>query len=256
MKIKKILGSDSPIALIVGASSGIGRELARQMVKDGYRVALVARRQNLLEELAQELNANQEQPVAHTFVHDVTQYDEVPTLFETITNTMRGLDVIVFAAGIMPDIEAENYEFSAYRPIIEVNVLGAMAWLNIAAQRFLQTGHGTIVGISSIAGDRGRKANPPYAASKAALTTYLESLRNRLSGRGIHVVTIKPGPVHTPMTAHLGKLPMPIHVEQAARQIAQAIAKHRGEVYVPSRWRLIMAIIRNIPSIIFRRLSI
>lgn len=254
-KVNKILGSEPPVALIVGASSGMGKELARQLVQEGYHVAVVARRQALLDELVGELNENREKPVAHAFVHDVTNYEEVPDLFERITNTMRGMDVIVFSAGIMPDIGSEDYDFASYRKIIDVNVLGAMAWLNQAAARFVHTGHGTIVGISSVAGDRGRRGNPPYAASKAALTTYLESLRNRLAPHGVHVVTVKPGPVHTPMTAHLPKLPLPIQADKAAQLIAKAIAKQRGEVYVPGRWRPIMAIIRNIPSFIFRRMS-
>ncbi|TNE46817.1 MAG: SDR family NAD(P)-dependent oxidoreductase [Deltaproteobacteria bacterium] len=254
-KVNKILGTEPPVALIVGASSGMGKELARQMVQEGYHVAVVARRQNLLDELVEELNHDREKPVAFAFAHDVTHYDEVPDLFERITNTMRGMDVVVFAAGIMPDVGLENFDFETYRKIIDVNVLGAMAWLNQAASRFVHTGHGTIVGISSVAGDRGRQGNPPYATSKAALTTYLESLRNRLASHGVHVVTIKPGPVHTPMTAHLPKLPLPIHADKAAQLIVKAIAKKRGEVYVPGRWRPIMAIIRNIPSFIFRRMK-
>lgn len=253
---KQILGNEPPSALIIGASSGMGKELARQLVGDGYHVALVARRQERLEELARELNEGHEQPVAHSFAHDVTHYDEVPGLFSTITSTMRGLDVVVFAAGIMPDVGEKEYDFAKSREIMEVNLLGAIAWLGEAASRFIHTKHGTIVGISSVAGDRGRKANPPYAASKSALTTYLESLRNRLARYGIRVVTIKPGPVHTPMTAHLKKMLFPIQANVAAQQIAHAIAKRNGEVYVPGRWRLIMAIIRNIPSFIFRKTSI
>lgn len=253
---KKILGNEPPSALIVGASSGIGKELARQLVRDGYHVALVARRQELLDELAAELNQESEVKIAHAFAHDVTQFDEIPKLFNTITHTMRGLDVVVFAAGIMPEVGDEEYNFPKDRNIIEVNLLGAMAWLGEAATRFLHTKNGTLVGISSVAGERGKKDNPSYAASKAALTTYLESLRNRLSRHGIRVVTIKPGPVKTPMTAHLEKLPMPIQADVAAQQIAHAIAKKSGEIYVPGRWRLIMAIIRSIPSVIFRRMPL
>ncbi len=253
---KAILGQQPKTAILVGASSGIGRELAKQLAKRGYILALVARRKNLLEELAEELNLGEKEPRAYVFQHDVKNFDEVPQLFEKITAQLRGLDLIVYNAGIMPDIGPEEYDFKKYREIVEVNFLGAMAWLNLAAERFLKTEHGTIVGISSVAGDRGRRKNPPYAASKAALTTYLESLRNRLSTKGVKVLTIKPGPVKTPMTAHLKDLPIPIEASKAAYKIAEAIEKKDGEIYVPGIWRLIMAIIRNIPSFIFRRMSI
>src|SRR5260370_14867305 len=100
----------------------------------------------------------------------------------------------------MPRVGEDEYAFEKDRQIIEVNVLGAMAWLNEAAPRFARAGEGTIIGISSVSGDRGRRGQPAYCASKAALDTYLEALRNRLRRRGVPGVTVTPGPVDTRMS--------------------------------------------------------
>jgi short-subunit dehydrogenase len=136
--------------------------------------------------------------------------------------------------------------------MIEVNILGAIAWLNQAAVRFDRAGHGHIVGISSIAGDRGRVGAPGYNTSKAALNTYLEALRNRLARRGVTVTTIKPGFVDTRLLANAPKTFWVISPEDAAAQIYSAVRRKKGTVYVPRRWGLVGLIIRHIPSSIFK----
>jgi short-subunit dehydrogenase len=241
-------------AVVVGASSGIGAALVRRMVTEGYRVAAVARRREVLESLCAELNGEGEQRV-WAFPHDVTDPEQARTVFDDITRTLDGLDVVVYSAGIMPKIGDDEYDLSRDREIVAVNVIGAMAWLNLAAARFRIQKSGVIVGIGSVAGDRGRRGNPAYAASKAALHTWLESLRNRLSQHGVRVVTIKPGPVRTPMTAEVDKMPMAIEADAAASAICKAIAGGPDVVYVPLQWALIMTIIRSIPSTVFRRMS-
>lgn len=242
-------------AIIVGASSGIGAELTRQLADGGCRTALVARRAPELERLVHEIAARGGAE-ARAYVHDVTHTDQVPTLFQTICRELGGLDLIVFAAGIMPRLTADEYDFAKDRATIEVNVLGAVAWLNQAAMRFARAGVGTIVGISSVAGDRGRRGYPVYNASKAALTTYLEALRNRLAPCGVHVVTIKPGPVATPMTDGLANTPFLIPAERAAREILVAARRGRATAYTPALWRPIMGVIRALPSAIMRRLPL
>ena len=137
-----------------------------------------------------------------------------------------------------------------------MNVLGAVAWLNEAAQRFTRARAGTIVGLSSVAGDRGRRGNPVYCASKAALDTYLESLRNRLGRLGVAVVTVKPGPVATSMTAGRNQVPFLVSAEEAARQILAAARRGARVAYVPAKWRPIMYVIRHIPSVVFQRLNV
>lgn len=242
-------------AIIVGASSGIGEALARALAADGSRVALVARRQDKLSALAEALNARAGETLALTYAHDVTETGAVPDLFQKITHDLGGLDLIVYAAGIMPRVGHEEYDTHSDAETIAANFTGAVAWLNEAAPRFAKAGAGTIVGISSVAGDRGRRGNPVYGATKAALNAYLESLRNRIEYKGAFVVTIKPGPVDTPMTRGL-KMPGMISPEQAAAEILLA-AKDRVRVaYVPAKWKPIMAVIRAIPAPIFKWLKI
>lgn len=242
-------------AIIVGASSGIGAELAKQIAATGCKVALVARRENELRQLADGINQGSGQPLAFAYPHDVTCYEDVPGLFQQITRDLGGLDLIIYASGVMPRVEPNEYAFEKDHRMIEVNVLGAVAWLNEAAQRFERGGAGTLVGISSVAGDRGRRGSPVYGASKAFLNTYLESLRNRIARTGAAVVTVKPGPIDTPMTKGLDKMPFMIPAELAARQILAAARSRKNTAYVPGKWRAIMFIVRSIPSFIFKKMN-
>ena len=243
-------------AVVVGASSGMGAELVRRLTREGYKVAAVARRKERLDALCDSINEAAGETRAWPFVADVVETDAVPELFDTICTTLDGLDLIVYTAGVMPAVTEETWDAAIDRQIVEVNVIGAMNWLNPAAARFRLQGAGTIVGIGSVAGDRGRRLQPAYCASKAALHTYLEALRNRLDQHGVSVVTIKPGPVHTEMTKGLDKMPMAIDAEAAADQIFSAIAARSQVAYVPWRWMPIMTVIKSIPSVIFRRMSI
>jgi short-subunit dehydrogenase len=250
-------------AIVVGASSGIGLALAQRLANEGAQVALVARRSSELESACVAMNAKGERR-ALAYTHDVRDTEAIPSLFQQIAHDLGGLDLVIYAAGIQPKIAPDEYDTTKDRAIVETNVTGAMAWLNEAAARFAQVGAGrsgaggTIVGISSVAGDRGRKGNPAYTASKAALATYLEALRNRLGARGVTVVTAKPGYVATALVAgeKLPKFLPVIKPERAAQLILAAAQQKRQVAYVPAIWRPIMTIIRAIPSRIFQRLSI
>ncbi len=239
-------------ALVVGASSGIGAALVRELVRRGYRVAALARRGEELEKLRAECGA--EHVLAR--VHDVRRVAEVPGMFEELVGALGGLDLVVYAAGIMPKIGPLEFDTESDAEILAVNTLGAMAWCNPAAEFFQSRRAGTIVGIGSIAGDRGRKGNPAYGASKAALAHYLEALRNRLSDHGVRVCTIKPGFVESAMTAGLGKLPGIITAEAAAKTILDYARRGSGVRYVPLKWLGVSLVIRSIPSFVFRRLTI
>jgi decaprenylphospho-beta-D-erythro-pentofuranosid-2-ulose 2-reductase len=241
-------------AIVVGASSGIGEAIARQLGASGCRVALVARRQDALERLADDIGRDR----ALVYTHDVTRGDEVEALFPEICRALGGLDLFVYAAGVMPEVGIDEWEFAKDRDIVGVNVLGAMAWIDQVAQRFACGHGGTLVGISSVAGDRGRRGNPAYHASKAALDTFLESVRNRVGRFGVQVVTVKPGPVDTPLTRGMARdrLPFLISAEEAARATLAAAARGTRVAYVPARWRPIMFLLRNVPSVIFQRLDL
>jgi short-subunit dehydrogenase len=242
-------------AIVIGASSGIGEAIARRLAREGYAVALVARRNDLLNAVADKIKSSGGR--AHVYVHDVTHYTEAPTLFQTILKDLGRIDVVVYCSGVMPQVDRSEFNFVKDKAMIEVNVLGAMAWLDQAAMAFERLGRGSIVGISSVAGDRGRIINPVYNASKAALSTYLEALRNRLSRKGVHVLTVKPGFVDTEMFRSTGRSSGgAISPDQAAADVWKAIKGRKQTIYTPARWGLIMLVIRHIPSIIFRRLSL
>lgn len=237
--------------IIVGASSGLGAALAKRFAKAGYRIALLARRENDLIQLTEDIN-RKVPGCASYYVHDVTNFDTVSDLFQKITHDLDGFHTLVYCAGVMPPVAADEYNLEKDLQVMDVNVMGAMAWFNEAAVRCESQQQGTLVGISSVAGDRGRKGQPVYCTSKAALNTYLEGLRNRLGHRGVKVLTIKPGPMKTPMTEGLGKMPFMITAEEAANQIYKAIRKGKLVTYVPKIWWPIMTAIRMVPSFLFR----
>ena len=243
-------------AIVVGASSGIGAEIARQLAADGGTVALLGRRADALERVAAEIAAGG-RGRAIVQVHDVTRYDTVPGLLEHLLRELGGLDLLVYAAGVMHLPAESEYDFARNREEIETNLLGAIAWTTPVAAMFEARRAGTIVGLSSIAGERGRRTFPAYSTSKSGLTAWLEALRNRVSRHGVNVVTAKPGFVDTPMTANLTRKPMVISPQKAA-SLVLAAARRGGSpsVFVPGVWRLVAMVLRNVPSRVFRRLDI
>jgi short-subunit dehydrogenase len=249
----------APGALILGASSGIGAALARELATQGYRLALVARNESALVALTNEVNGEHAgPPQARGYPCDVRVFDDAPVLFQRISEDMDGaLRLVAYVAGIMPSGKAGAWTFEEERAMIETNLLGAMRWFDLAAESFTRAGGGVIVGVSSVAGDRGRRGNSAYMASKAGLSTYLESLRYRMRGTGVRVVTVKPGYVATPMTGDL-KLPQALTITpaRAAKRIAQAAQKSSGVVYVPGYWAPIMWGIRQLPAAAMARLPI
>jgi len=242
-------------AIVVGASSGIGAALAVELGKAGAAVALLARREGELAATAAAVAAAGGR--ASTYRHDVTDSAAVPGLFERIEAELGGVDLVVYAAGVMPEVVEGEYDFGKDRQMIEVNLLGAMAWFDLAAARFEAKRAGTLVGISSIAGERGRRGAPGYGTSKAAFTAYLEALRNRVSRYGVNVVTVKPGFVDTAMTRGKPGLFWVVSPQAAAaRTLALARRGTSASAFVPARWALVALVVRSIPSFLFRRLNV
>lgn len=232
----------------------MGEQLARKLASTGCRVALVARRADRIHQIAIDINGATLN-LAVPYVADVLDYQNAANHFDEVVQQLGGLDLIIYSSGIMPVIGPTEYNTEKDALIVQTNLIGAMAWLNPAAKRFERAKAGTMVGIGSVAGDRGRKGNPAYAASKAGLECYLESLRNRLGPLGVNVVTVKPGPIETEMTQHLGRRRMlPAH--KAADIILRAAKKNCRTAYVPWYLGPVMSLIKAIPSPIFRRLKI
>lgn len=239
--------------LIVGASSGIGEALALHLAGAGKTLGLVARRQAALARVADEVARRGGNAVVE--VSDAADPRAVEASWAKLLSQMGGIDAVVYAAGVMPDVAPDEFDTAKDQQVIEINVLGAVAWLNCAARHFAPLGSGVICGIGSVAGDRGRRGAPVYGASKAALHTFLESLRNRLAVRGVRVVTVKPGPVRTPMLGDK-RMPLTVDADVAAAAIARSLSGGPDVVYVHWLWRWIMLAIRSVPSLIFRKLSV
>ena len=241
-------------AIVVGASSGIGASVAAELVKRGYAVCLLARRGDVLAELCSELGASAGDGSPGPIWREVDVRQPLdPALFSGIVEELGGLDALVYVAGYM---SAAQYDSAEDRATFEVNTLGAMDWLNQGAAFFEKQGSGSLACVSSVAGDRGRRRKLAYCASKAALNTFMEALRNTLVVKGVSVTTIKPGFVDTPMTKGVEGMFWVVSPDFVARRSVDAMESGENEIYVPGRWRLVMWIIRNIPSLVFRRLDI
>jgi hypothetical protein len=246
-----------PGALIVGASSGMGAALARRLAARGYRVALVARRADQIAALCDELNASApaSDPVARAYAHDVRAYDDAPALFARIAGDVAPLRLVIYAAGILPDVTT-GASFEDERAMLEINTIGALRWLGLAADHLERAGGGTLAAISSVAGDRGRPGNGAYQASKAALSSYLDSLRFRLRPKGVRVVTLRPGYVATPMIAGRDTPKrLTVSTDTAADGIVRAIERGTPVAYIPGYWRPIMWVVRHAPAALVARLK-
>jgi short-subunit dehydrogenase len=242
-------------AIIIGSAKGLGAAMARRLAREGYSLALTDRNSDLLNQICAEINQECGEVRARPYLHEVREYQHIPDLLQKMMKELGGLDLFVYNAGVLLPTTPVTYEFEKDRQTMEVNALGAIAWFNEVAPIFQALCSGQIVGISSVAGDRGRVGNPAYNASKAALSTYLEALRNRLTRHGVHVLTVKPGFMDTEMLKSSPKTFWVISPDMAAGDIWKAIRTRKQTIYTPSRWGLVMLIIRHIPSVIFRRLS-
>jgi len=233
----------------------MGAALVQRLRAQGWNVGAVARRREMLQEL-QHKDAGRAGGRLVVRAHDAARAHEVPEVFEDLVRELGGLDLIVYAAGIMPKVGPQEYDTEKDLDQLAVNVGGCIAWCNAAARLFHTQRSGSIVGISSIAGDRGRKGNPVYGTTKAAMNTYLEALRNRLGEYGVHVLTIKPGFVDTDMTKGLPGLFWLISADRAAELVLKAVRSKATVRYVPKRWWFVGTVIRCIPSFVFRKMNV
>jgi short-subunit dehydrogenase len=239
--------------LIIGANSDIARALARRYAGDGDDLYLAGRDVAVLDALASDLHIRSGVDV-QCFELDVLATDSHQAFFDSLPSTPSG---VIAAAGYLGDQHEAETDFSEARRIIETNFTGLVSLLDIAAGRLEAKQDGFIIGISSVAGDRGRKSNYIYGASKAALTTYLSGLRNRLYDSNVHVLTVKPGFVDTRMTQGMNLPPaLTAHPDKVAKDIVRAQRKGRSVLYTLGIWRLIMLVIRLVPEAIFKRMSL
>lgn len=240
---------------IVGATSAIAHATAKRFAAAGDRLFLVARDADKLRSVAEDLTVRGAEQV-DTFVLDVNDFERHTELLDAATEALGGLDVIFVAHGTLPDQKAAEADVDTTLHELTTNTLSTIALLTPVAERFERQRRGTIAVISSVAGDRGRQSNYVYGTAKAAVSTFLSGLRNRLFDAGVAVVTVKPGFVDTPMTAHLPKNVLFASADDVGARIYEAIVKGEDVVYVPWFWRFIMLVIKLIPEPLFKRMNL
>lgn len=245
-----------PTVLILGATSGIAQALARRLARRGAHFHLVARDGQKLGTLAADLRTRGAGDVQLT----VAALDDPAAHPELIRHVWHsaahGFDLSFLAFGTLPDQQASLADWQHTERALRVNLLAPISLLHALAPLYRARGRGCLAAISSVAGDRGRLSNFTYGTAKAGLSAYLQGLRADLSRSGVQVLTVKPGFVDTPMTAHLKKGPLFTSADQAAGAILKAIDARRDEVYVPGFWRAVMAVIRHVPEQVFKRLPL
>jgi len=242
--------------LIFGATSALGEAVARRFAAEGNNsFFLVARDGGKLEAVIDNLRVRGAAR-AEGCVADARDFDRHQAVVDDAFEALNGLDTALIAHGTLPHQKNCEKSFEAARREFEVNALAVMSLLTHLANRFEHQGFGTIAVISSVAGERGRQSNYIYGASKGTVSIFMQGLRNRLHSRGIHVLTIKPGFVDTPMTSSFSKSILWARPEQVARGICEAIDKKRDVVYLPWFWSPIMRVVRALPEAIFKRLRL
>ena len=241
--------------LVLGATSGIAEATCRIWAAEGHSLFLVARNAEKLAAVAADLRVRGASYV-DTAVADLDDTDQHPALLAHAINSLTGMDIAYLTHGILGDQPQAEQDFNTAAQIIHTNFMAPVSLLTWLANFCVQRHSGTLAVISSVAGDRGRKSNYLYGSSKAGLSAFLGGLRNRIDREGVTVLTIKPGPVKTAMTAAMPRSDKFADPDQVAKSIAAAIDKRRDTLYVPFIWQPIMFIIRNIPERIFKKLNL
>lgn len=242
--------------LIIGATSAIATACARLWAEQGSEFFLVARSADKLAQVSADLTARGAKTVT---VHcmDAIDFAAHGPMLESCAATLQQIDVALIAHGTLPDQKACERDVSVALAELSNNGTSVIGLLSLLANQFETQRCGTLAVISSVAGDRGRPSNYLYGTAKAAVSTFCEGLRARMFKVGVHVMTIKPGFVDTPMTRGLA-LPAALLAtpEQVAALIIKGVEKQKDTLYVPGFWRLIMLIIKSVPSVIFKRLNL
>ena len=239
--------------LVIGASSDIAQATARKYATNGYRIILTGRNIEALEAFSEDLRIRYEAE-AEVYKLDVLDLESHINFYNSLPHRPDG---VIVAAGYLGEQSTAQNDESEAQKIIQTNFNGVVSILNIIANDFETRANGFIIGISSVAGDRGRKSNYIYGAAKAGLSAYLSGLRNRLYSSNVQVLTVKPGFVDTKMTHGLD-LPEALTAQpnEVADDIYKAQQKRKDIIYTKGLWKVIMLIIVSIPEFVFKRLNL
>lgn len=239
--------------LILGATSDMAVAIARQLALEGYSITLAARSTERLSALEGDLRVRHKITVSSSRF-DALDFGSHESFYQSLAEKP---DIVVCVFGFLGDQAEAQQNWSQCQDIIHTNYTGAVSILNVVANDFERRRKGVIVGVSSVAGERGRQSNYIYGSAKAGFTAYLSGLRNRLHRQGVHVVTVKPGFVKTKMIENLSTPAILTASPGAvAKKVSKAIRNKWDTVYILPAWRLIMFIIRCIPESIFKKLKL
>ncbi len=241
--------------VILGATSAIAQAVARKLASPQRNFLLVGRNEDRLTSVAADLGTR---GVTNTEILtvDLCDTDSHQSILARAIEVLGSIDLIVIAHGTLPEQEVLQSSYPATLQCLQENALSVISLATVFANYFDDCGAGSLVVISSVAGDRGRQSNYVYGTAKGAVSTFMQGLRNRLHGRGVQVLTVKPGLVATPMTARFEKGVLWASPDTVATDIVRAIEKRRNVIYTPFFWRYIMLIIRAIPESIFKRMKL
>lgn len=239
--------------LILGASSDMAVAIARKFASEGYSITLAGRNTERLKPLEADLKVRYGCN-AFTVKFDAVDFKSHEQFYNTLPEKP---DVVICVFGLLGDQKIAEQDWKSCEEILNSNYIGAVSILNVVANDFEKRKKGTIIGISSVAGERGRQSNYLYGSAKAGFSSYLSGLRNRMHHHGVHVMTVKPGFVKTKMIENL-KTPGPITAtpKQVADRIFKATKSKDNSIYVLPIWNPIMAVIRNIPEGMFKKMKL
>ena len=240
--------------IILGGTSTIARIFARQAADRGNGIILAGRDMTDLKATAADCAARGA-PIAETIAFDARLPKSFDAIVERARNLSGTLSVAVFV-GSMPPQDQIDADPTLIEGVVTDSFTGPAHLLQKLAPLMEEREQGTIVGVGSVAGDRGRLGNYVYGAAKAGFHTYLSGLRNRLGRSGVHVVTVKPGTVDTAMTWGMDKLPFLATPEKVVQDIFRAVDRRKDVIYTPLIWWPVMTIIRLIPERIFKKMQI
>jgi short-subunit dehydrogenase len=241
--------------LALGATSAIAEATLRLFAERGARFYLVGRNQDKLDAVAADLHTRGASGVA-TCVMDLDNTSAHPAMLAAAAQSLGTIEMALLAHGVLGDQAEAQASYGAAESVLHTNLLSAVSLITWLANYFETMRQGTLAVISSVAGDRGRRSNYVYGASKGALSIFLDGVRSRLDRAGVQVLTIKPGFVATPMTAHLEQGPLFAQPAHVAKGIVKAVERRRDVVYLPAFWAVIMLVIRLVPRPLFKKLNV
>jgi short-subunit dehydrogenase len=243
--------------IVLGATSAIAEATCRLYAQEGGELLLVGRRSERLDAIAADLRLRGAAR-AEVAICDLGEAGDVAAAFAGFVATLGGVDHIILAYGILGDQHSAAQDPATAATMLQVNFTSAAAWALAAAEMLERQGHGALVVLGSVAGDRGRRANFVYGAAKAGLATLVEGIAHRFAGNGPHAVIVKPGPTITPMTAGFARRNGLLWAspETVASIVRRAAERGGPVVYAPGFWRFVMLAIRCLPAPIFDRLDL